>query len=79
MAKIKKGDPVELPYEYNGDDVVQIVVESINDVSGVIETVKIIKANGQTEVKDVTNIIVIAVGFFARIALFFAKLFGKKK
>ena len=79
MAKIKKGDPVELPYEYNGDDVVKIVVETVNTVTGVVEEVKIIRSNGQTEVKNVTNIIVILAGFFARLAFFFSKLFGNKK
>ena len=79
MAKIKKGDPVELPYEYNGEDVVKIVVETVNTVTGVVEEVKIIRTNGQTEVKNVTNIIVILAGFFARLAFFFGKLFSKKK
>ena len=79
MAKIKKGDPVELPYEYNGEDVVKIVVETVNTVTGVVEEVKIIKSNGQTEIKNVTNIIVILAGFFARLAFFFGKLFGEKK
>ena len=79
MAKLKKGDPVELPYEYNGEDVIQIVVETVNTVTGVVEEVKIIKSNGQTEIKNVTNIIVILACFFARLAFFFGKLFGKKK
>lgn len=79
MARIKKGDPVELPYEYNGEDVVKIVVETVNTVTGVVEEVKIIRSNGQTEVKNVTNIIVILAGFFARLAFFFSKLFAKKK
>lgn len=79
MAKFKIGDPVELPYVFTGEDVVKIVVESVNDVTGVVNTVKVIKENGKVEVKDVTQIVVVAVGFFARIANFFAKLFGKKK
>lgn len=73
--KIKVGDNVRLPYHYPGSDVVEITVKTINDVTGIIEEVNLIKDNGELTVLNVTNIVVKAVTLIQKIIRFFAKIF----
>lgn len=78
MAKFKKGDAVRLPTVYTEPDVIKIIVETVDDVTGVVETVKLIKKHGKPQVMDVTNIIVTSVNIIARIIAWFDRLFRKK-
>ena len=78
MAKFKKGQEVELPYMYPGPNVATILVETVNEVSGIVEEVKLIKEDGKTEVIEVSNVVVRAVTLLGKIVNFFARLFGKK-
>lgn len=79
MAKgnLKVGDPVKLPYTFTPADVIQIVVETVNEVTGVVEQVKLIKADGKTEVMEVADVIVVSVNIIYRIISWFARLFKK--
>ncbi len=74
----KKGDQVALPYVHTGPDVLEIIVETVNGITGVVEEVKLMKEDGSIEVMEVTGIVVTSVNLFARILSFFVRLFRKK-
>lgn len=78
MAKFEKGDPVKLPYTFTPSDVIQILVETVNDVTGVVEQVKLIREDGKTEVMEVTNVVVVSINIIARIIAWFDRLFRKR-
>lgn len=78
MAKFKPGDRVKLPYIYTSPDVLKIIVETVNDVTGLVEEVKLIKADGTVEVMEVSNIIVVSANIIFRIIAFFERLFRKR-
>lgn len=78
IGAMKKGDPVKLPYYYTGTDVVQIIVETVNDVTGLVEQVIIIREDGKTEVLEVANIVVVSVNIIYRIIAWFDRLFRKR-
>jgi hypothetical protein len=78
MANFKPGDKVKLPYVYTSDDVLKIVVQTVNGVTGLVTEVKLIKANGKFEIMEVSNIIVTSANIIFRIISFFERLFRKK-
>jgi hypothetical protein len=79
MAKnFKKGDKVKLPYVFTSNDVLKIVVETVNDVTGLVTEVKLIKADGKFEIMEVNNVIVISANIIFRIISFFERLFRKR-
>lgn len=76
--QFEKGDPVKLPYVYTANDVLKIVVETVNGVTGVVEQVKLIKADGEIEIMEVNNVIVLSADIIIRIVFFFRNLFRKR-
>lgn len=78
MPKFKPGDRVRLPHVHTDTDVLQIIVKTVNDVTGLVQEVELIKANGTVEVMDVTNIIVTSIHIISRIIAWFQRLFRKR-
>ncbi|MGH1339290.1 MAG: hypothetical protein ACRBFS_24440 [Aureispira sp.] len=66
-----------MPNYYPGPDVLQIVVETVNSVSGLVEQVKVIRKDGKIEIVEVAKMIVVSVNIFYRFIAWLDRLFRK--
>lgn len=65
--RFKVGQEVKMPYEHVASDVIQIVVETIDEVTGTVEKVKLIKADGKVEYKEVADVVLRALNFLEKL------------